>query len=68
MGCVSLCYTYGYKKTMEKKKQHVLDGQSSTDKKLATTQDRQNMQNSDESIFVSIGCYTLGCCQLGCPQ
>jgi len=35
---------------MKKKEQHLLDVQSSTDKKLLTTQDRQTLQlqNSDE--------------------
>jgi len=33
------------------KEQHLLDVQFSTDKKLATTQDRQKMQNSNKSIL-----------------
>ena len=39
---------YVYKKRMKKKEQYLLDVQPSTDKKLATTQDRQTLQNSDE--------------------
>jgi len=34
-----------------KKEQYLLDVQSSTDKKLATTQNRQTLQNSDEKQY-----------------
>jgi len=36
---------------MKKKQQYVLDVQSSTDKKLTITQDRQTLQNSDEKQY-----------------
>ena len=36
---------------MKKKEQYLLDVQHSTDKKLATTQDRQTLQNSDEKQY-----------------
>jgi len=43
----------------EKKRRvaYLLDVQSSTDKKLAMTQDSQTLRNSDENNIVSIGCY-----------
>jgi len=44
-------HAYGYKKRMEKRDQHLLDVQPSSDKKLATTQDRQTLQNSDEKRY-----------------
>jgi len=44
--------------TNEKKEQCLLDVQSSTDEKLATTQDPQTLQNTPmKSNIVSIGCY-----------
>ena len=45
-----LVYAYGYKRRIKYKEQYLLDVQSSTDKKLVTTQDRQTLQlqNSDE--------------------
>jgi len=36
------------KKEWKRKKRYLIDVQFSTDKKLATTQDRQTLQNSDE--------------------
>jgi len=61
------------RKVKKKKKRYLNDVQFSTDKKLATTQDRQTLQNSDEkqycqywilivmkSNIVRIGSY---CCQ-----
>jgi len=36
---------------MKKKGQYLLDVQSSTDEKLATTQDRQTQQNSDKKQY-----------------
>jgi len=41
----------------EKEKWYLIDVQFSTDKKLATMQDRQRLQNSMKSNFVSIGSY-----------
>jgi len=36
---------------MKKKKRYLIDVQFSTDNKLATTQDRQTLQNSDEKQY-----------------
>jgi len=36
---------------MKMKEQYLLDVQSSIDKKLATTQDRQTLQNSNEKQY-----------------
>jgi len=43
-------YAYGYKKRIKYIEQYLRDVQSSTDKKLVTTQDRRTLQlqNSDE--------------------
>ena len=41
-------------KEWKRKKRYLIDVQSSTYKKLATTQDRQTLQNPDESHVVSI--------------
>jgi len=39
------------------KKRYLIDVHFSIDKKLATTQDRQTLQNSDEKLYFSIGSY-----------
>jgi len=39
------------KKNETEKKRYLIDVQFSTDKKLATTQDRQTLQNSDEKQY-----------------
>jgi len=44
-------YAFGYKKRTKKKEQYLLDVQSSTNGKLATTQDRQTLRNSDEKQY-----------------
>jgi len=53
---------------MNKKEQYLLDLQSSTDKKLATTQHRQTLQNSDEKQYCQDWMLRFGCYQLDCPQ
>jgi len=44
-------YESGYKKNEKEKKRYLIDVQFSTDKKLATTQDRQTLQNADEKQY-----------------
>jgi len=44
-------YACGHKERTKKKEHYLLDVQSSTDKKLATTQDRQTLQNSDKKQY-----------------
>jgi len=51
-----------------KKVLSLLDVQSSTEKKLATTQDRQTLQNSDEKQYCQDWMLRFGCYQLDCPQ
>jgi len=52
LGCMAsfpLCYPDGYKKRIKRK--FLLNVQSSTDKKLSTTQDRQTLQDTVEKQY-----------------
>ena len=56
-------------KKMKKQKRYLIDVQFSTDKKLATTQDRQTLQNSDEKQYCQywiLGLVVLN--QISCKQ
>ena len=52
-------YESGYKKRTKKKEQYLLDVQSSTDKKLVTTQDPQTLQNVGEKQYCQYCIYIL---------
>jgi len=44
-------YACGYKERIKKEEHYLHDVQSSTNKKLATTEDRLTLQNSDEKQY-----------------
>jgi len=57
----AVCIKAVTKKECKRKKRNLIDVQFFTDKKLATTQDRQTLQNSDEKQFgqywILFGCF-----------